>query len=286
VFISLLSRISSPISNPAAQRSLIIVNSIELARQSAIQIANLFPAWSVEIEQGSKYKASGNADVTVATYQTLLSEDRLAKFDPHKLKAIVVDEAHHAAAPSYRRLLSYFDPNIKNPDPEFKPPALPHQIPIIGFSATFSRHDGLALGSVFERIVYHRDFLEMIKEQWLSDVRFTSVRASINLKDVTVNTRTGDFNPTSLAHVINTDNVNKLVVKAWLDRAATRKCTLVFCVNVAHVQALTHAFRNYGVDARYVYSKTPAAERRALVSSFKAGQFPVLLNCGQLKALI
>jgi ATP-dependent helicase IRC3 len=107
----------------------------------------------------------------------------LAKFDPHKLKAIVVDEAHHAAAPScvrrsmsppslhtflrrYRRLLSHFDPNIKNPDPEFNPPALLHKIPIIGFSATFSRHDGLALGSVFERIVYHRDFVEMIKEQW------------------------------------------------------------------------------------------------------------------------
>lgn len=121
---------------------------------------------------------------TVATYQTLLSVVRLAKFDPHKLKAIIVDEAHHAAAPSlarlstmllhslhlflcrYRRLLSYFDPNIKNPDPEFKPPALLHKIPIIGFSATFSRHDGLALGSVFERIVYHLDFLAMIKEQW------------------------------------------------------------------------------------------------------------------------
>lgn len=39
-------------------------------------------------------------------------------------------------------------------------------VPIIGFSATFSRHDGLALGSVFDRIVYHRDFLEMIKEEW------------------------------------------------------------------------------------------------------------------------
>jgi ATP-dependent helicase IRC3 len=63
VFISLLSRISSPRTNPAAQRSLIIVNSIELARQSAIQVANLFPTWSVEIEQGSKHKASGNADV-------------------------------------------------------------------------------------------------------------------------------------------------------------------------------------------------------------------------------
>jgi len=53
----------------------------------------------------------------------------------------------------------------------------------------------------------------------LCDVRFTSVRARINLSHVTVNTRTGDFNATSLAHVINTATVNKLVVQTWLDRA-------------------------------------------------------------------
>jgi ATP-dependent helicase IRC3 len=39
-------------------------------------------------------------------------------------------------------------------------------VPIIGFSATFGRHDGRALGSIFQEIVYHRDFLQMIKEQW------------------------------------------------------------------------------------------------------------------------
>lgn len=53
----------------------------------------------------------------------------------------------------------------------------------------------------------------------LCDVRFTTVRAQLNLKDVTINTRTGDFNPTSLAHVINTDTINRLVVQSWIDRA-------------------------------------------------------------------
>lgn len=62
---------------------------------------------------------------------------------------------------------------------------------------------------------------------------------------------------------------------------ATRQSTLVFCVNIAHVIALTQAFRNRGVDARYVYSKTPVSERKALIESFKSGQFPVLINCGQ-----
>lgn len=50
-------------------------------------------------------------------------------------------------------------------------------------------------------------------------MKFTTVRANINLQQVTVNAKTGDFNATSLAHVINTDAVNNLIVRSWLDRA-------------------------------------------------------------------
>ncbi|EMD42116.1 hypothetical protein CERSUDRAFT_147660 [Gelatoporia subvermispora B] len=282
VFISLLSRIDPPKKSPRANQALIIVNSIELALQAAAQTEKLCPEWSVEIEQGQKHEASGQADVTVATYQTLLRPNRLAKFDPKRLKAIIIDEAHHAAAPAYRRILSHFDPEIKHPDAWFQAPVLRHPVPILGFSATFSRHDGLALGSVFERIVYHRTFLEMMKEQWLCNVRFTTVRANIDLSGVTVSSKTGDFNPTSLAHVINTDSLNHLVVRSWMDRAANRRSTLVFCVSLAHVRDLTATFRLYGIDARYVFSGTPAAERRALIAAFKAGHYPVLVNCAIL----
>lgn len=136
----------------------------------------------------------------------------------------------------------------------------------------------------------------------LCDVRFTSVKANINLSDVTVSSQTGDFNATSLAHVINTETVNNLVVQTWLDRARTsisfchannhncnhtlsdaRKSTLVFCVNLAHVRELTKSFRGFGIDARYIYSGTPVAERRALISSFREGVFPVLVNCGECR---
>jgi ATP-dependent helicase IRC3 len=112
---------------------------------------------------------------TVATYQTLLRAPRLQKFDPAGLRAIIVDEAHHAAAPSYRHILSHFNSSIKSPhsikgieDKAVNSTVAPTNpvVPIIGFSATFSRHDGLALGSVFDQIVYHRDFLDMIKEAW------------------------------------------------------------------------------------------------------------------------
>ncbi|PIL31885.1 transporter [Ganoderma sinense ZZ0214-1] len=281
VFISLLARLSSPPQAPDATRTLVIVSSVELARQTAEQARRLFPQWTVEIEQG-KHHASGLADLTIGTVQTLTRSQRLDKFRAQYLKAVIVDEAHHAAAPSYRHILSHFDTAIKNPDKAFEPPELTHHVPILGFSATFSRHDGLSLGSVFEEIVYHKDFLEMIKDEWLCRVLFTTVRADIDLSGVTVNSSSGDFNPTSLGHVINTQPVNELIVRTWLDKGEDRKATLVFCVNLAHVAALTAAFRDAGVDAQYLHSKTPAGERRALIESFKAEEFPVLVNCAVL----
>ena len=127
------------------------------------------------------------------------------------------------------------------------------------------------------------------------------MKAQIDLSNVTINSRTGDFNATSLAHVINTKTVNTLLVQAWLDRAgeptrilsishmslngshrmvANRKSTLAFCVNVAHVMDLTNEFRAHGIDARFLHAKTPAFERKALLDSFRAGVYPVLVNCG------
>jgi len=61
-----------------------------------------------------------------------------------------------------------------------------------------------------------------------------------------------------------------------------RKSILVFCVNISHARELTQTFRDAGIGARYVHSKTPAVERRLLVEDFKAGKYPVLVNCGSL----
>ena len=65
VFVSLLERLQALSRNPQETRSLVIVNSVELARQAADQARKLFPHWTVEIEQGARYTASGLADVCV-----------------------------------------------------------------------------------------------------------------------------------------------------------------------------------------------------------------------------
>jgi ATP-dependent helicase IRC3 len=63
VFIELLSRLRT--ASSLGTRALVIVNSVELARQSAATAQQLYPEWLVEIEQGAKYNASGLADLYV-----------------------------------------------------------------------------------------------------------------------------------------------------------------------------------------------------------------------------
>ena len=130
-------------------------------------------------------------------------------------------------------ILSHFDPAITAVDP-----ATPSSgVPIIGFSATFGRHDGLALGAIFDHIVYHHELSDMIRDKWfgflpfiprgslayslyrLCEARFTTVSADIDLSDVKISVTTGDFTASSLAHIINTRTVNDLMVKSWLDLA-------------------------------------------------------------------
>jgi len=66
-------------------------------------------------------------------------------------------------------------------------------------------------------------------------------------------------------------------------RRADRRSTLVFAVSVAHVLSLTNTFREqHGIDARFVYEGTKQKEREELYRAFKAGEFPVLINCGIL----
>jgi ATP-dependent helicase IRC3 len=65
VFVSLLERLQGLSRSSGATRSLVIVNSVELARQAADQARKLFPQWTVEIEQGARYHATGLADLCV-----------------------------------------------------------------------------------------------------------------------------------------------------------------------------------------------------------------------------
>ncbi|KAK4100870.1 P-loop containing nucleoside triphosphate hydrolase protein [Parathielavia hyrcaniae] len=269
IFTQLIGRVQ-PRSETATQ-TLILAHRRELVEQAARQCANTYPDKTIELELG-KLLASGTADITVASLQSILSKDRLLKFDPARFKLVLVDEAHHIVAPGYLKVLDHLGLRTKRPDS-------PH---LVGVSATFSRFDGLRLGAVIDEIVYHKDYVDMIGEKWLSDVVFTTVDSRVDLSKVKRKGKggSGDFDADSLSRAVNTVELNDIVVRAWLAKAAGRKSTLVFCVDLSHVAALTQRYRHYGIDARFVTGDTPTRDRAERLDAFKNGEFPVLINCG------
>ncbi|CCJ30127.1 unnamed protein product [Pneumocystis jirovecii] len=105
--------------------------------------------------------ASGLADITIASVLTMVSQERMHKFNPARFKLILIDEVHHAATPSYMRILQHFSAM----SPESK-------VIVIGFSATIFRLDGLKLGVAIDHIAYHQSLVDLIEQKWYDPERF------------------------------------------------------------------------------------------------------------------
>ncbi|KAI5868622.1 P-loop containing nucleoside triphosphate hydrolase protein [Durotheca rogersii] len=265
IFTQLIERIQP--GPEGARQTLILAHRRELVEQAARHCTLAYPGKSVEIEMGNMH-ASGFADITIASVQSITSGDRIGKFDYRRFKLVLVDEAHHIVAPGYLRTLEHFKLHQKTEESPI----------LVGVSATFSRFDGLQLGAAIDEIVYHKDYVDMIGEKWLSDVIFTTVDSTANMMNVRKNAH-GDFHVSDLSNVVNTEEVNEITVRSWLARAAARKSTLVFCVDLNHVVGLTQTFRRHGVDARFITGETPKLERSERLDAFKRYEFPVLVNC-------
>ncbi|KAI9706963.1 MAG: hypothetical protein M1820_004550 [Bogoriella megaspora] len=266
IFTHLIDRVPPP--DESATQTLILAHRRELVEQAARHCQNAYPAKSVEIEMGNMH-ASGYADITIASVRSLASGDRLANYDPKRFKLVLVDEAHHIVAPQYLNILEYF--RLRHPGMS--------QTVLLGFSATFSRLDGLSLGAVIDHIVYHKDYVDMINESWLADAIFTTVQSKADLSAVKTS-KSGDFQTPSLSKAFNNPITNETTVASWKEKANERKSTLVFCVDVKHVIALTATFLQHGVEARYITGETHPRVRSATLDAFRNGKFPVLLNCG------
>jgi ATP-dependent helicase IRC3 len=224
------------------------------------------------VEQGKRLANIEEADVIVASVPTLgrANSKKISNYDPSLFKAILIDEAHHAVASTYMNILNHF----KVDDPDSK-------ILVWGCSATVKRHDGLSLRDVFDKITYHVDFLQMIREGYLCQMKVTMVHTNIDLDGVGRNKN--DFKLEELSNAINIDSRNEVIISSWRKFAHDngRKSTLVFAADIAHTVDLCNAFLDAGINAAFITSTTPALTRYQILNDFRSGKIAVLVNCGK-----
>jgi superfamily II DNA or RNA helicase len=251
------------------KRLLVLAHREELLLQAQHKFRAVDPHLKVEIEQAGMH-AAVDAKVVVASVPTLARNRgaRLARLQPDDFSIVVVDEAHHAVAPTYRRVLDHF--GLFDADTSRF---------LIGFTATPRRGDQQGLGEVFEEVCYARDLRAMIADAYLAPIAGWRVDTGVSLDDVRV--RRGEFVESELAHAVDTPLRNHLLVRAYRELAHGRR-TIVFCVNVAHARAAQRAFEEAGIRAAAVWGTLAREERRATLASFAAGELDVVTNCNLL----
>lgn len=277
---------------------LVIAHREELLDQALEKIQRANPGLMCSIEQGDRH-ANRYSDVVIASIQTLAAMKfrRLERFMAHHDPAIVViDEAHHAAAASYRTTiarLGFLPTEVSSAtgeveaathdDVKLMTKALegwdqqaPKDRVLVGVTATPNRTDAIGLGCVFQSIAYSYDLKQAIEDGWLVPIKPWAIETAESLDDV--KTARGDFHQGELADAVNNDRRNRLALESWKVLAGDRP-TIAFTVDVAHAHAVADLFNAGGVRAAAISGETPKETRRQILEDYRRGRIQVLSNC-------
>lgn len=226
---------------PRNGRVLILSHREELVKQPQKYYACSF---GVEMK---KQRSSGE-DVVSASIQSLVN--RLDVFDPHEFDMVICDEAHHAAASTYRRIFDYFHPRL-----------------LLGFTATPNRGDKVRLSDVFQKIIFQRDLRWGIENKYLCDIFCKRINIGYDL--TAVHTRNGDYAPGELDEAM--DGTADAIAQAYREHAAG--ATLIFAVSVHQAEEIAGRIKG----AVVVTGETK--NRAAIIEAFTAGEIPCIVNC-------
>lgn len=245
--------------------TLVVAHRDELIEQIVEKMRIENPEALIGVEKAER-RASDECSIVVATVQTL-AEKRLEEFVKRfhrRIALFVIDEAHHAAAPSYRAIV---DAVL----------AQRSEAMVMGFTATPNRGDGVRLVDVFEKIVYTMDARKAIDAGYLVPVQSYAVATTTNLDDIA--SRGGDFVIGQLAAAVNTVDRNARIVASYKQHTPGLKA-LVFTASVEHARDVAEEFVANGVRAEWASGETPREERERIVRGFRATEIDVLVNCG------
>jgi ATP-dependent helicase IRC3 len=256
-----------------AGRALVVVHREELLDQAAGKLRLVAPGLDVGVVKAERDEVA--ARVVVASVQTLAVPGRLARArQAGAFTTIVVDEAHHAPAVTWRtRVLGALGAL------DAQEGSLPGGPLLVGFTATADRGDHVGLGSVFEQVVYERGLLDMIQAGYLVDLRAVRVGVAVDFRRLRV--RQGDYTAGELGGALEAADAPELVAAAYAQHAHDRR-GLVFTPTVELARQMTQALAARGITAEAVDGTSPPIERRAVLERLRDGQTRVVCNCALL----
>lgn len=234
-------------------RVLILAHREELLQQAADKLARA-TGIIAGLEKAENHAAQGLFSVVIGSVQTLQNADRLAAFAVNDFSMIVVDEAHHAVSPSYRRVLDYF----KNAC-------------VLGVTATADRGDKVNLGELFETVAYEYNLVRAVREGYLAKLKVQTIPLDIDLKSC--RQAEGDFKLGDVANAL--DPYLEQIADVLANNYRNRK-TVIFLPLIATSRKFLACLQARGIAAAEVNGQS--ADRREILEDFHNGKYQMLCN--------
>ena len=260
----MLSAVAGEIVGGSDAKACVLAHRDELTSQNRAKFARINPAIRTSVvDAGQK---SWDGQVTFAMVPTLARSPNLDTMPT--LDLLVIDEAHHAAADSYRRIIDRA--RDRNPDCR-----------IYGVTATPMRGDKRGLRPVFSNVADQIRIGELIAAGHPIPPRTFVIDVGVQGELAKVRRTADDFDMAEVERVMNKAPITEAIIRHWRDKAVGRP-TVVFCAGVDHARAVTEAFCGAGVPAVLVTGAMTEAERKASLEDFTSGRAQVVVNVAVL----
>ena len=177
---------------------------------------------------------------------------------------IVIDEAHHAVAKTYKEVMDAY--------PETKK---------LGLTATPCRLTKRGFTDLFDVLLQSWSAKKFIADGWLSLYDYMSIREDSEdwrtVNSLKKRGADGDFSMREMSEKLNVQPSIERLCDTVMRYAANKK-GITYAIDIAHAEHIAEAYRQHGINAIAISSKTPNDERRLTIDKFKAGQIQVLVN--------
>ncbi|MEW6736559.1 MAG: DEAD/DEAH box helicase family protein [Acidobacteriota bacterium] len=239
-------------------RTLYLAHTTPLLSQAKKRFAEIWPTASGEIYRPNTGKPDSH--IVIASIQAMTAG--LSDFDEREFGYIIVDEAHHAAAETYRKIIGYFRCKF-----------------LLGLTATPERHDGQSLIDIFRNTAHRLELSEAIERGLLVPIRCVRVRTNVDLSNIRFNGV--DYRAADLEQSIIVPDRDRLIVDTYKNHVNGKRA-VCFCVNVAHAERIAEEFNRQGITAAAVSGRMGINQREQILSAYQSGEINVLCACDML----
>lgn len=236
----------------AGKRVLVLAHREELLNQAAEKIETLTGCMTA-LEKGAQTSLHSMAPITIASVQTLSRESRLQAFEPDYFDTVIIDEAHHALSPTYRRIIDHF------------------QAKYLGVTATPDRGDKKKLGEIFDSLAFEYSTITAINQGYLVPIIAKQIPLKIDISQV--GRSGGDYAAGDSGHAI--EPYLSEIAREVKPLSSDRKIVM-FLPLIDTSRKMVKALQDIGIAAAEVNGES--ADRAEIIRDFERGKYSVLCN--------